>query len=104
MEYVEALKLEMLANPTTDIAPIIGVVRLQPDEHFDERHPESYLYETIGGNHSRIALSQLKASGDDLPRQYHFRMVSVYHSSISDEHRSIWPFDTTEQLSLLIRC
>ena len=73
----------MLSNPTKDVAPIIGVVRLRCDEIFDKDHPETYVYETIGGNHSRIALTQLLEANNSLPQSYHLRMVSVYHSSIS---------------------
>lgn len=77
MEYVEALKEEMLSNPTSDVAPIVGMVRLKDGEQFDKTNPESYLYETVGGNHSRIALTQLLESNNSLPRSYHFRTVSV---------------------------
>ena len=58
-EYIEALKEEMLNNPTSNVAPIIGIVHLKDGEMFDKKHPEAYVYETIGGNHSRIALNQL---------------------------------------------
>ena len=85
MVYVESLKEEMINNPTINVAPIIGVVRLKDDEPFDKKHPESYLYETIGGNHSRIALQLLLESHKDLPNEYRFRVVSVYSSTITDD-------------------
>lgn len=84
-EYLDALKREMMSNPTTDVAPIIGVVRLGDGEQFDRSHPEAYVYETIGGNHSRIALKELLTSNDNLPQSYRFRTVSVYQNNISDE-------------------
>lgn len=85
MDYVEALKNEMLNNPTSNVAPIIGVVRLKQDEVFDKKQPEAYVYETIGGNHSRIALNQLLETNKNLSDVYRFRMVSIYDSSITDE-------------------
>ena len=85
LEYVESLQEEMLSNPTVNVAPIIGVVRLQEHDNFDKRHPEGYLYETIGGNHSRMALQNLLKTHKDLPDTYKFRIVSVYASSITDE-------------------
>ena len=54
--FVESLKKEMMANPMSHVSPIIGLVKLQPGEKFDSKHPHSYKYETIGGNNSRIAL------------------------------------------------
>lgn len=85
MEYVESLKEEMINNPTINVAPIIGVVHLKEGEPFDKKHPEAYIYETIGGNHSRIALQDLLESHKDLPDAYRFRIVSVYNSTITDE-------------------
>ena len=85
MNYVDALKEEMLSNPTTNVAPIVGVVHLKEEEQFDKKHPEAYVYETIGGNHSRIALQQLLVHDKDLSDIYRFRMVSVYNSTITDE-------------------
>ena len=49
----------MLQNRTCDVDPIVITVRLSDDEQFDINHPEAYTYNTIGGNHSRIALQQL---------------------------------------------
>lgn len=68
-----------------NVAPIIGVVHLKDDETYDKKHPEAYVYETIGGNHSRIALNELMESHKDLPNTYRFRTVSVYNSTITDE-------------------
>lgn len=68
-----------------NVAPIIGVVHLKDDEAYDRKHPEAYVYETIGGNHSRIALHQLMETSKDLPDTYRFRTVSVYSNTISDE-------------------
>lgn len=85
MKYIDALKEEMLNNPTGNVAPIIGVVHLKEEEQFDKKHPEAYIYETIGGNHSRIALQQLLKDHADLSDLYRFRMVSVYNYTITDE-------------------
>ena len=57
--FVESLKKEMVENPTTLVSPIVGLVSLKPGEKFDSKHPNSYKYQTIGGNNSRIALQEL---------------------------------------------
>ena len=75
----------MLNNPTSNVAPLIGVVHLKDDEEYDKKHPEAYVYETIGGNHSRIALRELLESNTRLPDTYRFRTVSVYSNTITDE-------------------
>lgn len=85
LEYVESLKEEMLNNPTVNVAPIIGSVHLQEHDKFDKNHPEAYVYETIGGNHSRLALQSLLKARSDLSEAYRFRIVSVYDSTITDE-------------------
>ena len=54
--FVERLKDAMLANPSTDTAPIVGLVVLPPGEEFEEAKLFTYQYETIGGNNSRVAL------------------------------------------------
>ena len=46
----------MKANPSTDVAPIVGLVVLHEGETFQEAQKESYHYETLGGNNSRAAL------------------------------------------------
>ena len=62
--------------------PLIGIIRLKDGEVFDKKHPEAYVYEVIGGNHSRIALNQiLEEKQNDI---YRIRTVSVYDSTISD--------------------
>ena len=57
--FMECLNHEMLENRTCGVAPIVATVRLSDDEQFDMKHSEAYTYDTIGGNHSRIALQQL---------------------------------------------
>ena len=57
--FVDSLKVAMKANPSTDVAPIVGLVVLHEGESFQEAQKESYHYETLGGNNSRAAL-QLK--------------------------------------------
>lgn len=81
--FVEALKVEMLQNPTILVSPIIGVPILRTGQQYDKKHPCSYKYETIGGNHTRIALQDLMISH---PHNNHFksRMVAVY-VGLSDE-------------------
>lgn len=64
--FVDALKTEMLANPTTDVAPMVALLRLRKDEEFDHLHPEAYTYETLGGNNSRTALSELLQENPEL--------------------------------------
>lgn len=54
--FVNSLKVAMKANPSTDVAPIVGLVCLHKGETFQERQKESYQYETLGGNNSRAAL------------------------------------------------
>jgi hypothetical protein len=83
MKFVELLKTEMLSNPTADVAPIIGVLLHEND--FDQSHAEAYKYETIGGNHTRIALQQIINENKELPEIYTHRLVSVYRG-LSDEH------------------
>ena len=84
--FVASLKLEMLENRTSHVAPMIAIVRLRDDEQFDSKHPEAFTYETIGGNHSRIALQQLLNENDNLRQdpQFSSRRVSVY-SRMTDE-------------------
>ena len=88
--FVECLKQEMLANPTTDVAPMIGLVRLQPGVEFDNLHPEAYTYETLGGNNSRTALAELLEENEQVkadPR-YSRRLVSVY-CNLTDEEAQL---------------
>ena len=51
--FVENLKAAMKANPSTDVAPIVGLVSLDDGEEFEEAQKESYQYETLGGNNSQ---------------------------------------------------
>ena len=83
MKFVELLKTEMMSNPTADVAPIIGVLLHESD--FDQSHAEAYKYETIGGNHTRIALQQIINENKELPEIYTHRLVSVYRG-LSDQH------------------
>lgn len=55
-KFINALKEEMLENPTRDVQPLLCIVRLKDDEEFDEKLKEGYMYETIGGNNSREAI------------------------------------------------
>ena len=56
--FVASLKSEMLCNRTIEVAPIIGLLKLQHGEQFDKAKLANYTLECIGGNHTRIALQQ----------------------------------------------
>lgn len=58
--FLQSLKNEMLTNPVKAVAPFLVLVQLEEGQQFDAHHTEAYRYETIGGNHSRIALQVLK--------------------------------------------
>ena len=81
--FIESLKKEMVANPTSIVSPIVGVVQLRRDEIFDSRHPQGYIYETIGGNNSRIALQELVKEHPNMDC-FKTRLVAVY-VGLSDE-------------------
>lgn len=83
--FVECLKHEMLANPTTDVAPMIGPVHLPPGVAFDNLRLEAYTYETLGGNNSRSALAEQLENADlKTDPRYSRRLVSVY-CNLTDE-------------------
>lgn len=73
--FIDSLKKEMLENPTTLVSPIVGLVCLRSGEEFDGKHPNSYKYQTIGGNNSRVALQGLSKK---YPDKYQTRLVAVY--------------------------
>ena len=75
--FVESLKNEMRKKPTSSVTPITGVVYLHEGEAFNQNHASSCSYETIGGNHTRIALQELRTA---YPENQHYkcRMVAVY--------------------------
>ena len=50
--FIEWLKEAMMSNPSTDTAPIVGLVMLPPGKEFQESKLFTYQYETIGGNNS----------------------------------------------------
>lgn len=78
--FTQHLKKEMVANPTTDVAPMIGLLVLPEGETFDKFHPQAYSYETLGGNNSRTALHELCKERPELASDDRFshRMVSIY--------------------------
>lgn len=78
-DFVNELKEEMLLNPTSDVAPMIGVVYT---DQFNRNQPEAYKYETIGGNHSRTALLELLEEDPTLATNscYTRRTVSIYQN------------------------
>lgn len=79
-KFIDALKEEMLENPTRDVQPLLCIVRLKESENFDEKLKEGYIYETIGGNNSREAIQQLLAEQPELKKMkmYSHRLCSVY--------------------------
>ena len=88
--FIESLKKEMVSNLTSDVAPLIGLLRANQEETFDHLHPEAYTYETLGGNNSRLALSELLQENPDLRSEpkYTKRLVSVYRN-LSDEEAQL---------------
>ena len=67
----------MMENPTSLVSPIVGVVCLKQGERFDSKHPNSYRYETIGGNNSRVALQELLQENPN-EKRFQTRLVAVY--------------------------
>lgn len=78
--FIEALKEEMLENPTRDVQPLLCLVRLNDGEDFDDKVKEGYSYDTIGGNNSREAIQQLLSEKPELKKKkmYSYRLCSVY--------------------------
>ena len=83
-QFVKALKEEMKKNPSRLVSPIVGIPVLSSQQEFDQKHPNYYKYETIGGNHSRIALQELL---DEYPcdQRYKSRQVAVYSGLTNDQ-------------------
>jgi hypothetical protein len=73
--FVDTLKAHMKRNPSRDVTPVVGLVQLQDEEEFQEERRESYLYETLGGNNSRVAMQELLKEED---LRFRTRLVSVY--------------------------
>ena len=80
VQHIEALKKEIQTNPTTDVQPMLCIVRMKGDDKFDPKLKEGYLFETIGGNNSREAYQQLLKEKPELKRKKVFthRLCSVY--------------------------
>ena len=78
--FIDALKKEMIENPTGDVQPLLCIVRLKDEQEFDENVKEGYIYETIGGNNSREAMQQLLSEKPDIRKKkiYSHRLCSVY--------------------------
>ena len=78
--FIDGLKAEMQDNPTSDVQPILTIVRLKEGDCFDHTLKDGYIYETIGGNHSRQALQELLKEHPELSRKngYSQRLCSVY--------------------------
>ena len=84
--FVSTLKAEMLRNRTNEVAPIIGLLELKKGEVFNKDDCDTYVYECIGGNHSRLAHQQILEENPDLNIDRHFshRSVSIY-VNLTDE-------------------
>lgn len=54
-------------------------------EEFEEEKKETYLYETLGGNHSRAALQALCEEMENPPAAFRTRLVSVYFGLTDEE-------------------
>ena len=77
--FIDSLKKEMVENPTLLVSPIVGLACLDAGEEFDSCHPQSYIYETIGGNNSRLALQELAKARPEC-NQFKTCTVAVYVS------------------------
>lgn len=84
--FVQHLMREMLDNTISEVAPMIGLVRLN-HESFHKRQCEAYKYEIIGGNNSREALARLMKEKPLLSSDPNFknRPVSVYSNLTNEE-------------------
>ena len=54
-------------------------------EEFEEEKKDTYLYETLGGNHSRAALQALCEEMENPPAAFRTRLVSVYCGLSNEE-------------------
>ena len=75
--FIDTLKKEILENVATPLSPIVGLACIAAGDRYDTRHPQSYMYETIGGNNSRIALQELAKQYPD-NKAFKTRLVAVY--------------------------
>ena len=99
--YIKGLKEEMKKNPTCDVASNVAMVKLTDGQKFDEAHPEAFTYETLGENHSRIALQELLNEDKQLATLPYYRsrlvvLILVYR--ISKLH--ILPLHIIKQLNI----
>ncbi len=101
-----------MANKISTVSPIIGIPCLNGQE-FDKKHPALYKYETIGGNHSRIALQEL--ANDNPSENPQTRLVAVYTGvnddvalTIASKHNRATDLThkmtTQDQVSVYLRC
>ena len=81
---------------------MIGLVCQGEGEEFDAKHPESYMYETLGGNNSRTALVELLKENPALKddKRFSHRMVSVY-SNLTDEEAQLLAVKHNRQQSFV---
>ena len=91
LHFVKCLHKERLKNPTLDVAPLVALVILPSKENFNPAHAETYKYETIGGNHSRIVLQEIikDESCAHLHDIFSHHLVSVYHGLMDEQAQHI---------------
>ena len=85
-KVVASLKQEMFDNPAfADVTPILCIARVHQGESFHSNLKEAYLYETIGGNHSRAGLEEILKENQDMctDRQYSHRLCGLLLSTIT---------------------
>ena len=86
-KFVADLKREMLDNPTTDVQPLLCIVKLKSGEKFNYDLKEGYKYESVGRNNSREALQQLLSENPHLRsnRTFTHRLCAVYSNDMNDK-------------------
>ena len=63
-----------------DVQPLLCIVQLDESKSFEAKFKEAYIYETVGGNNSRLALQELLQERPKLctNKLYSHRLCSVY--------------------------
>ena len=60
VKFKDSLKGEILRRPVSFTSPLLCVIQgIQSKSEFDAKCIDSYVLETIGGNHRRLALQEL---------------------------------------------
>ena len=81
-QYWKDLKKELLRRPLPFSAPILCVVRgLQTNDTFNKQSLDGYVYETLGGNHRRLAIQDIlrdKTLSDAEKDRFKYVHVQLY--------------------------